>query len=116
MIFQLLNSFALMFYVTRYLPLLAATFTFPQSLGILGGRPGASTYLIGVQDDKVFYLDPHEVQQVTTFILVVFLFTCLHVNKSKNNSINLIISLYWTHLWLCFDRSVKALRYDNIRS
>nr|XP_043614944.1 cysteine protease ATG4-like isoform X2 [Erigeron canadensis] len=47
----------------RYLPLLAATFTFPQSLGILGGRPGASTYLIGVQDDKVFYLDPHEVQQ-----------------------------------------------------
>ncbi|KAL8258233.1 hypothetical protein R6Q59_030274 [Mikania micrantha] len=47
----------------RYLPLLAATFTFPQSLGILGGRPGASTYLIGVQDEKVFYLDPHEVQQ-----------------------------------------------------
>ncbi|GJZ57693.1 translocase of chloroplast 159, chloroplastic [Tanacetum coccineum] len=33
------------------------------SLGILGGRPGASTYLIGVQEDKVFYLDPHEVQQ-----------------------------------------------------
>ncbi|KAJ0725011.1 putative peptidase C54, papain-like cysteine peptidase superfamily [Helianthus annuus] len=47
----------------RYLPLLAATFTFPQSLGILGGRPGASTYLVGAQDDKVFYLDPHEVQQ-----------------------------------------------------
>lgn len=47
----------------RYLPLLAATFTFPQSLGILGGRPGASTYIIGVQDDKAFYLDPHEVQQ-----------------------------------------------------
>ncbi|XP_076924625.1 cysteine protease ATG4-like [Bidens hawaiensis] len=47
----------------RYLPLLAATFTFPQSLGILGGRPDASTYLVGVQDDKVFYLDPHEVQQ-----------------------------------------------------
>ncbi|KAI7728619.1 hypothetical protein M8C21_028658 [Ambrosia artemisiifolia] len=47
----------------RYLPTLVATFTFPQSLGILGGRPGASTYLIGVQDDKVFYLDPHDVQQ-----------------------------------------------------
>ncbi|GJV07280.1 cysteine protease ATG4-like protein isoform X1, partial [Tanacetum coccineum] len=46
-----------------HLPLLAATFTFSQSLGILGGRPGASTYLIGVQEDKVFYLDPHEVQQ-----------------------------------------------------
>ncbi|KAL1539488.1 Cysteine protease atg4 [Salvia divinorum] len=48
----------------RYLPLLCATFQFPQSLGILGGRPGASTYIIGVQDDKSFYLDPHEVQQV----------------------------------------------------
>lgn len=48
----------------RYIPLLAATFTFPQSLGILGGRPGASTYLIGVQEEEAFYLDPHEVQQV----------------------------------------------------
>ncbi|XP_022841530.1 cysteine protease ATG4-like [Olea europaea var. sylvestris] len=48
----------------RYLPLLAATFTFPQCLGILGGRPGASTYIVGVQDGKAFYLDPHEVQQV----------------------------------------------------
>ncbi|CAA2998055.1 cysteine protease ATG4-like [Olea europaea subsp. europaea] len=47
----------------RYLPLLAATFTFPQCLGILGGRPGASTYIVGVQDEKAFYLDPHEVQQ-----------------------------------------------------
>ncbi|KAL2521249.1 Cysteine protease ATG4a [Forsythia ovata] len=48
----------------RYLPLLSATFTFPQSLGLLGGRPGASTYIVGVQDEKAFYLDPHEVQQV----------------------------------------------------
>ncbi|KAH6758647.1 Peptidase family C54 protein [Perilla frutescens var. frutescens] len=48
----------------RYLPLLCATLKFPQSLGILGGRPGASTYIVGVQDDKAFYLDPHEVQQV----------------------------------------------------
>ncbi|MCD7459846.1 Cysteine protease atg4a [Datura stramonium] len=47
---------------SRYLPLLAATFGFPQSLGILGGRPGASTYIVGMQDDKAFYLDPHEVQ------------------------------------------------------
>ncbi|MCL7025148.1 hypothetical protein MKW94_018042 [Papaver nudicaule] len=49
---------------TRYIPSLRTTFTFPQSLGILGGKPGASTYLVGVQDDKAFYLDPHEVQQV----------------------------------------------------
>ncbi|OVA18984.1 Elongation factor [Macleaya cordata] len=50
---------------TRYIPSLWTTFTFPQSLGILGGKPGASTYIVGVQDDKAFYLDPHEVQPVT---------------------------------------------------
>lgn len=48
----------------RYIPMLTATFTFPQSLGILGGRPGASTYIVGVQEEEAFYLDPHEVQQV----------------------------------------------------
>jgi cysteine protease ATG4 len=30
----------------------------------LGGKPGASTYIVGVQEDKGFYLDPHDVQQV----------------------------------------------------
>ncbi|KAJ8755175.1 hypothetical protein K2173_018973 [Erythroxylum novogranatense] len=47
---------------SRYIPSLQATFTFPQSLGILGGKTGASTYIVGVQDDNAFYLDPHEVQ------------------------------------------------------
>ncbi|KAG6478301.1 cysteine protease ATG4B-like isoform X1 [Zingiber officinale] len=46
----------------RYVPLLGETFTFPQCLGILGGKPGASTYIVGVQDEKALYLDPHEVQ------------------------------------------------------
>ncbi|KAF8101273.1 hypothetical protein N665_0208s0058 [Sinapis alba] len=50
----------------RYIPSLKATFTFPQSLGVLGGKPGASTYIVGVQDDNGFYLDPHEVQQMVT--------------------------------------------------
>jgi hypothetical protein len=48
----------------RYIPLLKETFTFPQSLGILGGKPGASTYIAGVQDDRALYLDPHETQLV----------------------------------------------------
>ncbi|WOL13340.1 cysteine protease ATG4B isoform X1 [Canna indica] len=47
----------------RYIPLLLETFTFPQSVGILGGKPGTSTYIVGVQDNKALYLDPHEVQQ-----------------------------------------------------
>ncbi|GBG76203.1 hypothetical protein CBR_g21952 [Chara braunii] len=48
----------------RYLPSLKILFTFPQTLGILGGKPGASTYLVGYQGDHALYLDPHEVQQV----------------------------------------------------
>lgn len=48
----------------RYIPSLRATFSFPQSLGIMGGKPGASTYIVGVQDEKAFYLDPHEVKPV----------------------------------------------------
>ncbi|CAH8392140.1 unnamed protein product [Eruca vesicaria subsp. sativa] len=52
--------------IIRYIPSLKATFTFPQSLGVLGGKPGASTYIVGVQEDNGFYLDPHDVQQVVT--------------------------------------------------
>jgi len=37
-------------------------FTFPQSVGVAGGRPGASKYLVGSQADHLFYLDPHHVQ------------------------------------------------------
>ncbi|KAE9617915.1 putative peptidase C54 [Lupinus albus] len=52
----------------RYVPLLQSTFKFPQSLGILGGKPGASTYIIGVQNEKALYLDPHDVHPVVNII------------------------------------------------
>lgn len=47
-----------------YLPQLRATFRFPQSLGIVGGKPGSSLYFVGCQEESgsVVYLDPHEVQ------------------------------------------------------
>lgn len=38
--------------------------TFPQSVGIVGGRPSASLYFVGFQDSNIMYLDPHEVQEV----------------------------------------------------
>ncbi|XP_038994542.1 cysteine protease ATG4-like isoform X2 [Hibiscus syriacus] len=48
----------------RYIPSLQATLTFPQCLGILGGKPGASTYIVGVQEENALYIDPHDVQPV----------------------------------------------------
>lgn len=47
-----------------YHPQLAAALTFPQSVGIVGGRPGASLYFVGTQNDNLLYLDPHEAQPV----------------------------------------------------
>jgi len=34
-------------------------FTFPQSVGIAGGRPSSSYYFVGSQAESLFYLDPH---------------------------------------------------------
>lgn len=49
----------------RYLPQLAALLSLPASVGIVGGRPGASLFFIGVQGRAVLFLDPHEVQTVS---------------------------------------------------
>lgn len=57
----------------RYIPSLRAIFSYPQSLGLLGGKPGASTYMIGIQDEEVFYLDPHDVQPVCLEFLISLL-------------------------------------------
>ncbi|KZT53447.1 hypothetical protein CALCODRAFT_501124 [Calocera cornea HHB12733] len=36
-----------------------ALFTFPQTVGIAGGRPSSSYYFVGTQGQHLFYLDPH---------------------------------------------------------
>ena len=41
---------------------LAELFEFPQMAGIVGGKPNASLFFVGVQDEQVLYLDPHAVQ------------------------------------------------------
>ncbi|ELR19150.1 cysteine protease, putative [Acanthamoeba castellanii str. Neff] len=50
-----------------YAPVLKETFRIPQSVGISGGKPRASLYFVGNQDDYVFYLDPHTVQPAPRF-------------------------------------------------
>lgn len=42
-----------------YHPSLKAVFTFPQSIGIAGGRPSSSYYFVGAQENNLFYIDPH---------------------------------------------------------
>jgi cysteine protease ATG4 len=39
---------------------LKASLTYPQSIGIAGGRPSSSHYFVGCQGDNFFYFDPHE--------------------------------------------------------
>ncbi|OAX40243.1 hypothetical protein K503DRAFT_737855 [Rhizopogon vinicolor AM-OR11-026] len=45
-----------------YYETIKALFTFPQSVGIAGGRPSSSYYFMGAQADNLFYLDPHHVR------------------------------------------------------
>lgn len=47
---------------TRYIGQLRSMLAFEQSIGIVGGRPNSSLYIVGHSDDVFFYLDPHVVQ------------------------------------------------------
>ena len=45
-----------------YTDTLADLFKIPQMLGIIGGKPNASLFFVGMQDDYIIYLDPHYLQ------------------------------------------------------
>ncbi|KAG7860205.1 hypothetical protein KL939_001691 [Ogataea angusta] len=46
-----------------YWDFLRKTLSWPQSVGIAGGRPSSSHYFFGFQGDYLFYLDPHVPQK-----------------------------------------------------
>ena len=49
-----------------YAPALAALFSLPQSMGILGGKPRSAHYFVGVAGARLLLLDPHSVQPALT--------------------------------------------------
>jgi len=51
-----------------YHPSLRTIFTFPQSVGIAGGRPSSSYYFVGYQDDSLFYIDPHHTKESVSWL------------------------------------------------
>jgi cysteine protease ATG4 len=46
---------------------LKSSLTYPQSIGIAGGRPSSSHYFVGHQDSTFLYLDPHETRPAFPF-------------------------------------------------
>ncbi|KAJ1680296.1 Cysteine protease atg4 [Spiromyces aspiralis] len=42
-----------------YYPFIEACLTFPQSVGIAGGKPSSALYFVGYEDSDLIYLDPH---------------------------------------------------------
>jgi cysteine protease ATG4 len=50
-----------------YYEALKSCLTYPQSIGIAGGRPGTSHYFVGCQGETFFYLDPHETRPALAY-------------------------------------------------
>ncbi|XP_033218750.1 cysteine protease ATG4B [Belonocnema kinseyi] len=46
-----------------YINGLKTSFQFPQSLGVIGGKPNLALYFIGCVGDEVIFLDPHTTQK-----------------------------------------------------
>jgi cysteine protease ATG4 len=46
-----------------YLPFIKELLSYPESVGMIGGKPGYAYYIMGHVHDKFIYLDPHFVQE-----------------------------------------------------
>lgn len=50
----------------NYMPFLQLVFSLPQCVGIIGGKPRAAHFFVGVANERLLYLDPHSVQPALT--------------------------------------------------
>lgn len=87
-----------------YFRALKSTFAFPQSLGILGGRPNHALYFIGCCGNDLIHLDPHTTQTAINIAddLKEFISTTINstiedgeLNKQENcnEQANMVIGL-----------------------
>jgi len=47
----------------EYMPFMKELLSYPESIGMIGGRPGLAYYIVGYSKDRLIYLDPHFVQE-----------------------------------------------------
>lgn len=74
---------------------LKSSLTYPQSIGIAGGRPSSSHYFIGCQGNMFFYLDPHETRPSLPF----------HANASEYTE---------EEIATCHTRRLRGLRISEM--
>eukprot|EP01130_Rhizamoeba_saxonica_P002947 TRINITY_DN1297_c0_g1_i2.p1 TRINITY_DN1297_c0_g1~~TRINITY_DN1297_c0_g1_i2.p1 ORF type:complete len:421 (+),score=81.77 TRINITY_DN1297_c0_g1_i2:705-1967(+) len=81
-----------------YIPHLKEILESPYSVGIIGGKPRASLYFIGYQENHIIYLDPHVVQSTVdpdeTFSdRVLDTYRCKNVKKMSISKIDPSMSI-----------------------
>jgi cysteine protease ATG4 len=80
-------------------------FRIPQCVGIIGGKPNASLYFVGTQDDNIFYLDPHFVQQAS-----------MNDGNSDNECHSSVLSMPFSHMDPCFVIGFLCSTRDDVDS
>eukprot|EP00771_Trimastix_marina_P000304 gnl/Trimastix_PCT/1325.p1 GENE.gnl/Trimastix_PCT/1325~~gnl/Trimastix_PCT/1325.p1 ORF type:complete len:344 (-),score=20.36 gnl/Trimastix_PCT/1325:107-1138(-) len=97
-----------------YVPTLQALFTFPQCVGISGGKPRSSLFFVGFQGKRIFYLDPHHTQPTVKMDANAFNVSSYHCSKLNHmNIMDLDPSMcvgFYCHTRAEFDDLIRRTR------
>lgn len=88
----------------KYIEIVNEILRSPYSLGMVGGKPAAALYFVGLHNDKYLYLDPHYVQPSTSSSNIDSLletFFCPHIKSINNINISpsLALGFYFRTPW-----------------